>query len=104
MARESKRSVWAKRIAAFERSGLSRRAWCSARGLSVSSLDAWRYRLRREAASGLLPVVVTESASVAAGAAAVIEVSCGMATIRVPASTDAQWLATLVRGLGQSTC
>ncbi len=99
MSRESKRAVWAKRVAAFERSGLSRRAWCGARGLSVSSLDAWRYRLRREGSGGLVPVVVTEP-----GSASVIEVSCGGATVRLPTSVDAAWLATLVRGLSAPGC
>lgn len=99
MARESKRSVWSKRVEAFERSGLSRRAWCAARGLSVSSLDAWRYRLRRDASDGLVPVVVAEAAP-----SPLIEVSCGGATVRMPTTVDAAWVATLVRGLGQSRC
>lgn len=99
MAREKARAVWSKRVAAFERSGLSRRAWCAARGLSVGSLDAWRYRLRREMAAGLVPVMVAEPAR-----APVIEVSCGAATIRLPASVDAAWLATLARGLGAPAC
>lgn len=99
MARDSKRSMWAKRVAAFERSGMSRRAWCAARGLSVSSLDTWRYRLRREGSSGLVPVVVSGPAP-----AALIELSCGTTTVRLPASVDAVWLATLVRGLGGLSC
>jgi hypothetical protein len=99
MSRESKRLVWVKRVAAFEGSGLSRRAWCAARGLSVSSLDAWRYRLRREAADGLVPVMVGDTAP-----AALIEVTCGATTMRMPASTDAAWLATLVRNLGNPVC
>lgn len=99
MARESKRSVWSRRVAAFERSGQSRRAWCAARGLSVSSLDAWRYRPRREGSDGLAPVVVTEAAL-----SPVIEVACGRATVRLPTTVDAAWLAVLVRGLGQATC
>lgn len=99
MARESKRSIWSKRVAAFERSGLSRRAWCAARGLSVSSLDAWRYRLRREGSDGLVPMVVAEAAL-----SPLIEVSCGGATVRLPTTVDAAWLATLVRGLGRTTC
>ena len=99
MARESKRAVWAKRVAAFERSGLSRQAWCGARGLSVSSLDAMRYRLRREGSGGLVPVVVAEPVS-----SSVIELSCGGATVRLPTSVDAAWLATLVRGLGAPGC
>jgi hypothetical protein len=99
MARESKRLVWSKRVVAFERSGQSRRAWCSAHGVSMGSLDAWRYRLRREAAEGLVPVVVTDAAPTA-----MIELSCGGTTLRLPAATEAGWLATLVRALGAPAC
>jgi hypothetical protein len=99
MARESKRSIWSKRVAAFERSGLSRRAWCAARGLSVSSLDAWHYRLRREGSDGLVPVVVAEAAP-----PPLIGVSCGAATVRLPSTVDAAWVAALVRGLGAPAC
>lgn len=67
--------------------------------MTVWSLDAWRYRLRREGSAGLVPVVVTEAAP-----SALIEVSCGGATVRLPTTVDAAWLAALVRGLGQSTC
>ena len=71
---------------------------CAARGLSVGSLDAWRYRLRRESASGLVPVVVEPA--VVAGA--MIELSAGSVTLRLPMSADAVWLATLVRALGSA--
>jgi hypothetical protein len=37
--------MWARRLAACERSGLSRRAWCAAQGVNVHTLDYWRYVL-----------------------------------------------------------
>jgi hypothetical protein len=70
--------------------------WCAAHGVSVGSLDAWRYRLQREAAPGLVPVVVAESAASGTG----IELSSLGVTLRLPPGTDAAWLASLVRGLG----
>jgi len=101
MSRESKRTVWVKRIAAFERSGLSRRAWCGARGFSVSSLDAWRHRLRREGSGGLVLVVVAEARQAPAQS---IEVCCGSTTVRLSGPVDAAWLATLMRGLSAPGC
>lgn len=88
--------MWSKRVAAFARSGQSRRVWCAAHGVSVGSLDAWRYRLQREAASGLVPVVVAEPTPTGA----TIELSSGGVTVRLPPGIDAVWLASLVRALG----
>jgi beta-glucuronidase len=72
MAVSSKREVWAGRIAAWERSGLSRRAWCGERGVNVRTLDYWRRRLQREPAprkrqarSAPVPIVVAPAASAA---------------------------------------
>jgi hypothetical protein len=95
-SRAKTRAVWSKRVAAFERSGQSRREWCAAHGVSVGSLDAWRYRLQREAASGLVPVVVAEPTPIGA----TIELASGGVTLRLPMCADAAWLASLVRGLG----
>lgn len=94
-SRAKTRAMWSKRVAAFVRSGQSRRVWCAAHGVSVGSLDAWRYRLQREVASGLVPVVVAEPAP----STAMIELSSGRVTLRLPPGTDAAWLAALVRGL-----
>jgi hypothetical protein len=59
----NKREQWVQRLAAFERSGLSRRAWCSAQGVNVNTLDYWCRRLRVAPATGprspaLVPIVV----------------------------------------------
>ena len=42
----SKRQMWERRIAAWQRSGLSRGVWCAAHDVNVHTLDYWRYRLR----------------------------------------------------------
>ena len=67
----------------------------------MSSLDAWRYRLRRDGSDGLVPVVVSEARQAPARS---IEVCCGSTTVRLSGSVDAAWLATLVRGLGAPGC
>lgn len=97
MASRSKtRAMWSKRVAAFAHSGQSRRVWCAAHGVSVGALDAWRYRLQREAASGLVPVVVAEPTPTGA----TIELSSGSVMLRLPPGIDGAWLASLVRALG----
>lgn len=113
MAKVNKREMWTRRIAACERSGKSRRAWCEAHGVNVHTFDYWRYRLqtqskpvgaRRARAKALVPIVVQRStAGAGSAAAASIEVVLrdGI-TLRAPATTDARWLATLARELG--TC
>lgn len=44
------RAEWQRLVAEYEQSGLTRKAFCAARGLRVSSLGYWRTRLGRAAA------------------------------------------------------
>lgn len=103
MSRLAKRAMWSKRVAAFERSGLSRSAWCAREGLAVATLDYWRIRLRADRSTvsrALVPIVVArpvvESVCAAAGTVA-IEVA-GV-RLRSGADVDAGWLLSLLRGL-----
>lgn len=89
----SKEKIWAKRTQAFERSGLSRRTWCAQEKVPLSTLDYWRLRLRRTAAT-LVPVVV-ESAPVAKQ----IEIGMGDVQLRLPVGVDPDWLCRVLRGL-----
>jgi len=91
----SKEKQWAKRMRAFERSGLSRRAWCAQEKVPLSTLDYWRRRLRlREAEPALVPVVVD-----AAPKAPHIEIALGDVQLRLPSGVDTDWLCRLLRGL-----
>ena len=89
----SKEKLSAKRMRAFERSGLSRRAWCAQEKVPLSTLDYWRLRLRRTAAT-LVPVVV-DSVPVAKQ----IEIAVGDVQLRLPVGVDADWLCRVLRGL-----
>lgn len=40
-----KATLWSQRMAAFDASGQSRRAWCKSQGLSVATFGYWRGRL-----------------------------------------------------------
>lgn len=107
MAKASKREQWGRRLAAFKRSGLSRRAWCAAHGVKVHTLDYWRYRLRdrpaprrRRRSKALVPIVVRESKAPAPTAEATIELTLPSG-IRLSAAegADLVWLSALVREL-----
>ena len=98
MAQLSKAQQWAKRIAAFEGSGLSRRAWCVQQGLNPHTLDYWRSRLRgahpAAASAALVPIMV------AANDAASVEIALpGGTRVRASSTVDTAWLSALVRGL-----
>ena len=104
MAESSKAQQWAKRIAEFEVSGLSRRAWCRRRGLNPNTLDYWRSRLRRanpaatgtRASATLVPIVVAGSGA----AAPSIEIALVDGTrVRATCAVEAAWLSALVRGI-----
>jgi hypothetical protein len=104
MMESSKAQQWAKRIAAFEGSGVSRRTWCVQQGLKESTFDYWRSRLRRatavapsaQANATLIPVVVAGSEATAPS----IEIALPQGTrVCAPSTVDAIWLSDLVRGL-----
>jgi hypothetical protein len=118
MNKLSKQEVWARRIAAWRRSGLSRGVWCAAQGVNVHTLDYWRYRLRdavkgkakasdapsrntkavRPHAAGLVPVMVREATAARAEAMVELTLRDGV-VVRAPVGVDAVWMAALVREL-----
>lgn len=116
-----KAALWEQRMAAFEASGQSRRAWCKAQGVSVNTFGYWRHRLGDRAAAtaavpsrskrsrragkatmiadGLVPVVV-RSAPVRASASVATAVELEWPTgLRLKASLGVAELAALVRAL-----
>lgn len=103
MSRLAKQELWRKRVLAFERSGLRRKAWCSRAGVAVATLDYWRARLRDLAEPGraLVPIVVADRPTVVdCGPGGVLEVELGSGLrLRADARVDAQWLASVLRGL-----
>lgn len=92
-----KRTAWARRLKAWERSGQTRVAFCAAQGLSVSTFDYWRRTLRVAPGSALVPVVV---ASPQASAAAPIEVMlCNGIRLLLPPGSDVSSVQRLVEVL-----
>ncbi|MGH8031369.1 MAG: IS66 family insertion sequence element accessory protein TnpA [Luteimonas sp.] len=125
--RAEKRAIWCERVQAFEASGLTRRAFCAARGLNAHTLDSWRRRLRSEAAvtpNGSKRVRTTAAVSAKRVASATfvalrvrgataspapavtsaveraaLSLHCGGVRLDLPRDLDASWVATLLRGL-----
>lgn len=105
MARKTKREVWTRRIAAYERSGLNRRAWCEANDVSVHTLDYWRRQLRTSSArlprtrQTLVPVMVRAAELRGASELSIEVVFPDGVTLRVPPTVDRAWLVGLLREL-----
>ncbi len=102
------RAFWTKLVAELGGSGLKHAEFAKQRGVRLSSLRTWIYRLRREQRREprILPVrVVRSSAPTArwqgnvADAAIEAELPTGL-RLRFPATTDPALMADLLRRLG----
>lgn len=106
MADSKQARVWARRVAAFERSEQTRGAWCAEQGVNANTLDYWRRKLKL-GSTALVPIVIEPAARVtpvdrsnAVGGAALVEIALPNGTqIRVLPGTDALWLASLLQSL-----
>lgn len=103
MDKTSKFESWTRRLAAFEGSGLSRRAWCKAQGVNVHTLDYWCRRLRAsptgDRCAGLMPIMVrAEVPSSPMSVAMTFEWPSGL-RLRVPSDANVLDVAALVRAL-----
>ncbi len=105
MSRFAKQALWRKRVLAFERSGLTRKAWCQRAGVAVATLDYWRARLRSLSAQpgqALVPIVVSEAPKdgTRLSGAGTVEIDLGGGVrMWADAGVGAQWLASVLRGL-----
>lgn len=96
-----KRRFWARHVARFDGSGLTRREYCDRHDLVPATLDYWRRRLRAEPAPAFVPLQprVDATRDVLATAAASLELRIGDARLILPSSIDAIWLASLLQAL-----
>jgi hypothetical protein len=104
MSRLAKQVHWRKRVLAFERSGLTRVAWCGREGVATATLDYWRRRCRAAAEGSeraLIPIMVSEARGAeAVGVCGTLEIDIGGGVrLRADAQVSAQWLSSLLRGL-----
>ena len=103
-----KRQYWEGKIAAWQASGLTQRAFCEREQLKRPTFDYWRGRIKPEVAPvqrkpqhraqpmTFVPVQVERSGSKATP----MELhGLGGWRLIVPAAVDARWLATLLQSL-----
>jgi hypothetical protein len=101
------REFWVATVDAFERSELTQESFSRRRGIPVTKLRRWIYKLRRErkATVSLVPVrVVASTAPTARSAAAVggeieIELKTGV-RLRLSPTVDLDYVAALAQRLG----
>ena len=90
--------LWQERVAQFQASGVTQRAFAMEHGLSEHQVSYWVRRMTiPPAAPALLPVQVAPS-PVPAQAAMSLRSELGW-TLTLPSDVPASWLAELMRGL-----
>jgi transposase len=102
---ERKERQWRRWIGEWQASGLSARAFCQRRGLTVASFYAWRRVLERRAAekAGFVPVQVVSDAVSTQTSALEVVLTDGR-TVRVAPGFDAATLRQLLAVLEGRPC
>lgn len=97
VANSEREQLWQERVAQWQASGLSQRAYAIEQGFSARQVSYWVLRLTgAQAVPGLLPVRV---APAIAGAAAISLRSEHGWTLTLPGNVPPGWLADLMRAL-----
>ena len=105
---KTKEQYWLGQMEQWEKSGLSQRAYCDREGLGFPAFDYWRRQKRKmeksEASEKRRKISVTlvplQVASVATSQSAkMILRNPAVWELELPATIEAQWLASLLKGL-----
>ncbi len=100
MANIEREQLWVERVAQWQASGVSQRAWAIEQGFPVRQVGYWVRRLAKShSAPTLLPVRLTTPLSSAPAAVAITGCSERGWTLTVPSDVPASWLAELMRAL-----
>jgi transposase-like protein len=102
------RAWWSKTVERHKRSGLTARAYAAREGLSASTLSWWSSQLGRGTRAergSAKPVALEVQLGGVRGeqGAGLIEVELEGAVVRLPAGTEPQYIAALVRSLGRAS-
>src|SRR5262245_36965263 len=93
----NKEQFWREAVSAWQKSGLSVRAFCAGRGLAEPSFYSWRRELARRGQGSAKPPARPKLVPVRVVADALLEVELPSGVVvRVPAATDAAAVAKLV--------
>ena len=100
----SKASIWQQHLIQWQSSGLTQKAYCRENNLSHRQFLYWRAR-QKQGHQGLatavcsVPVSVLATVSESTVAAQQIELSIGVATMRLPMNVSPLYIAQLVSAL-----
>lgn len=100
VANKEREQLWQERVAQWQASGLSQRAYAIEQGFPVRQVGYWIRRVTKsQRAPALLPVRVTTSAPAVPAAVAISLCSERGWTLSLPTDVPASWLAELMRAL-----
>lgn len=108
MSKPADKPQWVRIAEQFEQSGLTQKQFAQQQGLTLSTVQSWIYRRRRQASRSpvqpvrLLPVEVS-SAPVPDKGGLELVTPRGV-RLRIPAGTDVDYVAGLVAALGRAAC
>ena len=109
MTKQREKPEWVRVAEEYEASGLTQREFAERRGLTLSTLQSWVYRRRRQEGAPvvqpvrLLPVQVT-AAPVVSGSDSLKVFTASGERVRFAAGTDVEYVARLVAALGRKSC
>jgi len=109
MNKRSEKLEWVRVAEEYEASGLTQREFAQRRGMTLSTLQSWVYRRRRQEGAPvaqpvrLLPVQVT-AAPVERGSASLEVLTASGERVRIAVGTDVEYVARLVAALERKTC
>ena len=109
MTKRSEKPEWVRVAEEYEASGLTQREFAERRGMTLSTLQSWVYRRRRQEGAPvaepvrLLPVQVT-AAPVRSGSDSLEVLTASGERVRFAAGTDVEYVARLVAALGRKAC
>lgn len=101
MAKKSKDSIWAKRIADQEESGLSVLAWCRKEKVTDSQYYYWKKKLKYQKQQSYAPVTwqplaVVDAENEMQEGIAKVTIECGKAKVSLKGQISAETIETLL--------
>jgi hypothetical protein len=109
MSKQNEKPEWVRVAEEYEASGLTQREFAERRGMTLSTLQSWVYRRRRQESAPmvqpvrLLPVQVT-AAVVESGSNRLEVLTASGERVSFAVGTDVEYVARLVAALERKAC
>lgn len=109
MSKQNEKPEWVRVAEEYEASGLTQREFAERRGMTLSTLQSWVYRRRRQEGAlvaqpvRLLPVQVTEAPEERGSDSLEVRTASGQ-RVHFAVGTDVEYVARLVAALRRKAC